>query len=363
MEEIQEFRLPGSVDVKEIFCSHVEGQSRIYLEDTEQVFEEEIKHVKNGNVFMPWLRDSNGMRYFKECESECLRPRSNLAESTLLYFRITPHCIKHYPGVVLEIVLSSAGNPADVGSPMTAPSLTTIGTPTVILTDAPGTSFPSSLPAAVPADAPISVPAAIFLADSPAESPAGTPVDIATDTLADTLTTTLAADTPTDPPTDLHANLPVDSSTDSLILATTEDKYVLSQQVCPAPAELPAGDIDGNSDTVSPTPLHSQLSQLSVPTVAPGSLVSLDTSVTHLSIKSELSTDMDPSECLVNTATASPGFESTVIHKLAGFYSWPRSYNTTDREAGVERDTRDQGPTGSYSEQDRGYLEPATGAC
>lgn len=98
-----------------------------------------------------------------------------IPSSLFLSFRITPYCIKHFPGVVLDVVLSTAVEHVHVGSSMVAPSQ--------VPTDSP-TSSPS------PTDAPTTS----HSADSPTEVP----------------TTSLSADSPTDAPT---TNLPADSPT------------------------------------------------------------------------------------------------------------------------------------------------------
>ncbi|KAF9121766.1 hypothetical protein BG015_005736, partial [Linnemannia schmuckeri] len=91
MELTQSFRLIGSMDIEEIPCDHVDEHHVVYWEDIENVFPG-AKYVKNGSVCVNMMRDSNRIR-------------------------ITPHCIKHYPGVVLDVVLSSAANSVHDDSP------------------------------------------------------------------------------------------------------------------------------------------------------------------------------------------------------------------------------------------------------
>ncbi|KAF9344209.1 hypothetical protein BGX26_004649, partial [Mortierella sp. AD094] len=81
MEETQSFRLNGTTDTIEITIDHVGGQNIVYWEDIEQVFPG-VKHVQNGKVAINMLRSSDGTR-------------------------IKPHCIKHCPDVVLDVVLST----------------------------------------------------------------------------------------------------------------------------------------------------------------------------------------------------------------------------------------------------------------
>jgi len=60
MEEVtQLFRLAEVTE--EIPCDQVQGQTIIYWEDIVQVFPG-VKHVKNGNLTVKMLRDSNENR-------------------------------------------------------------------------------------------------------------------------------------------------------------------------------------------------------------------------------------------------------------------------------------------------------------
>ncbi|KAF9362270.1 hypothetical protein BGX34_006495 [Mortierella sp. NVP85] len=81
-EETQLFRLAGKTAVEKIPFDYVDGNSVIYWEDIEQVFPG-VKHVKHKDVAVKLLRDSNRNR-------------------------VVPYCIKHHPGVVLDVVLSSS---------------------------------------------------------------------------------------------------------------------------------------------------------------------------------------------------------------------------------------------------------------
>ncbi|KAF9349172.1 hypothetical protein BGX34_001986 [Mortierella sp. NVP85] len=101
MGETQHFRLAGTTNVEEIDYDHVDGHNVIYWEDIEQIFPG-VKHVKNGNVSVKLLRDSNRNR-------------------------IIPHCIKYHPGIVLDVVLSpsSENTSAAVGRDMNVISNTT----------------------------------------------------------------------------------------------------------------------------------------------------------------------------------------------------------------------------------------------
>ncbi|KAG9061306.1 hypothetical protein KI688_007284 [Linnemannia hyalina] len=91
MEETQSFRITGTTDVKNIDVDIVSGQNVIYWEDINQVFPR-VGHVCNGSSIVKLLRDSSRIR-------------------------IVPHCIKHCPGVVLDVVLSTNEH-AHVDPPM-----------------------------------------------------------------------------------------------------------------------------------------------------------------------------------------------------------------------------------------------------
>ncbi|KAI9240922.1 MAG: hypothetical protein BYD32DRAFT_449058 [Podila humilis] len=85
MEETQSFCLSGTTKIEKIPIQHVDGQNVIYWESIEKVFPG-VKYVKNGDVAIP-----------------C--------------------CIKYFPGVVLNVVLSSATEHIHVNSSMGAPSM------------------------------------------------------------------------------------------------------------------------------------------------------------------------------------------------------------------------------------------------
>ncbi|KAG0203899.1 hypothetical protein BGX31_003293, partial [Mortierella sp. GBA43] len=81
MEATQSFRLVGSTDIEKIPCDDMDGRNIIYWEEIEQIFPG-VKHIKNSDVAVKIMRDSNRNR-------------------------ITPHCIEHHPGVILDVVLSA----------------------------------------------------------------------------------------------------------------------------------------------------------------------------------------------------------------------------------------------------------------
>lgn len=61
MEETQSFHLIGNMAIKKIRCHHVDGQSVIYWEDVKHFFPG-VMYVKNGDVGISFMRDSNGNR-------------------------------------------------------------------------------------------------------------------------------------------------------------------------------------------------------------------------------------------------------------------------------------------------------------
>ncbi|KAF9364114.1 hypothetical protein BGX34_002481 [Mortierella sp. NVP85] len=85
MDVTQSFRLTGQTDIEEIPCDCVDGDNIIYWEDIEQIYPG-VKHVKNGSTAVKLLRNSEQNR-------------------------IVPHRIKHYPGVILDVVLSDGNGP------------------------------------------------------------------------------------------------------------------------------------------------------------------------------------------------------------------------------------------------------------
>ncbi|KAF9157499.1 hypothetical protein BGX20_003917, partial [Mortierella sp. AD010] len=80
MEETQQFRLIGTTDIMEIPVSHVGEQNIVYWVDIKQVFKD-VEYVKNGKVAVNMLKDQIGNN-------------------------IEPPRIKHFPGVVLDVVTS-----------------------------------------------------------------------------------------------------------------------------------------------------------------------------------------------------------------------------------------------------------------
>ncbi|KAH7049602.1 hypothetical protein BKA57DRAFT_492290 [Linnemannia elongata] len=157
MEDTQSFRLIESTDIEEITCYHISEQNVVYWEDIEQVFPG-VKHVKNDKVTISMLRDSNGVR-------------------------IVPHRIKHHPGVVLDVVLSTTAKHI--------PTNLSVATPGLAPTDIQA-SFPAS-PLTNPsilATAEDKAVEALEVTSMPAEAPAS---DILTSTVSSTFPATSKA--------------------------------------------------------------------------------------------------------------------------------------------------------------------------
>ncbi|KAF9087986.1 hypothetical protein BGX27_002813 [Mortierella sp. AM989] len=98
MGEYQGFRVAGTTAVTYFDVDNVDGQNIIFWEDIERVFPR-VQHVQNGKFVVKLLRNLNRAR-------------------------ITPHCIKHCPGIVLDVVLSTAAEHAPIDSLLRPPNLT-----------------------------------------------------------------------------------------------------------------------------------------------------------------------------------------------------------------------------------------------
>ncbi|KAK3817450.1 MAG: hypothetical protein J3Q66DRAFT_388039 [Benniella sp.] len=99
MVTTQSFRLIGKrkPDFKDIICGQIDGENVVFWEDIEQVFPG-VKYITNGNTVISMMRDSNRKR-------------------------ITPQCIKYYPGIVLGVVLSTTVNDSPLEPPVGAPAV------------------------------------------------------------------------------------------------------------------------------------------------------------------------------------------------------------------------------------------------
>ncbi|KAF9990533.1 hypothetical protein BGZ75_001406 [Mortierella antarctica] len=106
MGETQSFRIAGSTaHIENIDIDTINGQDVIFWEDIKQVFPG-IQHLRNGSSVVKLLRDSDQNR-------------------------ITPHCIKHHPKVVLDVVVSSAAvDHVTVDPTLATSSLVSVNAPT-----------------------------------------------------------------------------------------------------------------------------------------------------------------------------------------------------------------------------------------
>ncbi|KAG0295400.1 hypothetical protein BGZ98_001403 [Dissophora globulifera] len=111
MVDTQSFRLAGTTEIQKIPTHYVDGQSVVYWESIEHAFPG-AKQVKNGNA-------------------------------------VIPHCIKSFPGVVLDVVSSSAikhlGLDSSVEAPSVIPTVALAPALTVGLTETPA-DLPNDLP-------------------------------------------------------------------------------------------------------------------------------------------------------------------------------------------------------------------------
>ncbi|KAF9926255.1 hypothetical protein BGZ67_008188 [Mortierella alpina] len=100
MEGTQSFRLIGNIDVEEIPFSPIGGQNVVLWENIELLFPD-VKYIKNGSTLVDTARDSNGAR-------------------------IVPIHIKHYPGVVLDIVVHTTVQRARMVASTSVPTNTLV---------------------------------------------------------------------------------------------------------------------------------------------------------------------------------------------------------------------------------------------
>ncbi|KAG0222217.1 hypothetical protein B0O80DRAFT_429027 [Mortierella sp. GBAus27b] len=87
MHAAQAFRLSGTTNIKTIPYELAGDQSVVYWEDIEQVFPG-VQYIENNGVTLNFVRDSQGVR-------------------------VVPHCLKHHPGVVLNVFLSTSATSGD----------------------------------------------------------------------------------------------------------------------------------------------------------------------------------------------------------------------------------------------------------
>ncbi|KAG0253244.1 hypothetical protein BGZ95_006382, partial [Linnemannia exigua] len=281
MEETQSFRLIGTTDIEEITCYYVGERNVVYWEDIEQVFPS-VKHVKNGNVTASMMRDSHGVR-------------------------ISPHCIKHYPGVVLDVVLSTTAKHHHI-DPKANSILAHADAPAINAPANSSTSPPANASAKPPANAPANTPVDALASapvDAPANPPADAPVSLPVDAPANPLANDLTnppVNVPVNPPINPHpsidapidapAKLPTDAPTNSL-------------------SDSQVGNFhpDATADVLHANPPLSS----SAKGFEPSSPVTLATSVSSLAIAAGTSADLSSTE-------QCQAFQSTVIHKLDGLH-------------------------------------------
>ncbi|KAF9344007.1 hypothetical protein BGX26_004921, partial [Mortierella sp. AD094] len=234
MEKTQSFRLIGMTDTVEIAVNHIGGHNIVFWKDIEQDFPG-VKHVQNGKVAISILRDPNGIR-------------------------IVPHCIKHCPNAVLDVVLSTTVEHVHVDSPVATPRLAVI--------------------------------------DGRNDSQNNGHDDGRNDDRKDTST-----DAPNDVPTNISTDIPTNLPTNAPTNLPTMSKVMEALHLTPPPADAFISDI--GVSTASNTPLLSPLSSpygveaaLSgstlASTIALGSSVSFYEPVDQLSLKNNVSTDLDP---------------------------------------------------------------------
>ncbi|KAI8358931.1 hypothetical protein B0O80DRAFT_484973 [Mortierella sp. GBAus27b] len=115
MEAIQSFRLAGTTDILEIPCDQDDGHNVIYWHDILDAFPG-VQYVKNGKTLIKKLRDTG--------------PDGN-----------KPQRIKHYPGVTLDVVVSSPSASDPAASTTAHSTLSGIGVQAIDLSGA-GTEHP-----------------------------------------------------------------------------------------------------------------------------------------------------------------------------------------------------------------------------
>ncbi|KAG0060290.1 hypothetical protein BGZ89_012384 [Linnemannia elongata] len=245
MEFTQSFRLIGSMDVEEIPCDLIDGHYAVSWEDIEQVFPG-VKHVKNGKVTVPMMKDPNRKR-------------------------IVPHCIKHHAGVVLDVILSPVVGHVHVDSSMATPANSQDDTPANPPANLPGN--PPTIPCTdtsadtstnAPTDALTASPAATPPVNPSTGAPTNVPVNAPTNAPTDTLNICLApilsiippADAPADDPTNPFSDDPVNlhTSADAAINAPPSSPANASTNLAiDAPANPPRNNQTNNQPDACPS--------------------------------------------------------------------------------------------------------------
>ncbi|KAF9999744.1 hypothetical protein BGZ65_004956, partial [Modicella reniformis] len=98
MTTTQSFCLIGETAIEDIPCDHVDGKYVVHWVDIEQVFPG-VKHVKNGNITINLMKDSDRNR-------------------------VVPYCIEHHPDAILNVVGSTIvkNSPIETTRDLTATS-------------------------------------------------------------------------------------------------------------------------------------------------------------------------------------------------------------------------------------------------
>ncbi|KAG0214200.1 hypothetical protein BGX31_001123, partial [Mortierella sp. GBA43] len=109
MEANQSFRLVGTTHVEKIPCDQVGGVNVIFWDEVEQVFPG-AKHVRNGNITVKMMRDSN-------------------------HSRLEPLRIQHLPGVVLDVVSSANVGGGSIDPPLANTTPSQVGVLEISLID------------------------------------------------------------------------------------------------------------------------------------------------------------------------------------------------------------------------------------
>ncbi|KAG0287935.1 hypothetical protein BGZ97_006950, partial [Linnemannia gamsii] len=279
MAEFQSFRIAGTTTATEnIDVDTINGLNVIFWEDIEQVFPR-VQHIRNGSSVVKLLRDSNRAR-------------------------IMPHCIRHYPGVVLDVVLFSAANHVHVDSPMATP-------PASDRADTSANSPSGNPPTVAPTDAPTDAPAVASTTKPPTTNPpAESPADAPTDAL------------PANPRANPSANAPVDAPANPLVNHLPPTNSRPDPHISGAITDVLLANPPSSSSAKGSKRSSTMALAESVPTLA----IAAGTSVDHPS-----------------TETCQ-GHHSAVIHKLDGLHElvqdiWKYQKQMNDRLILIERKT------------------------
>ncbi|KAF9536939.1 hypothetical protein EC957_009343, partial [Mortierella hygrophila] len=222
---------------------------------------------------------------------------------------ILPHCIKHYPGVVLDVILSTTAKHHHID-----PKANSI----LAHAEAPATNPPASGPANAPANAPAHVPANASITNPHTNPPAESPTDAPTNALPayphGNPSTNASVDAPANPPADASVSPPVDTPANPLTSVPT-NPLVNSLPPTNAPIDtLTNPSTNSQSGPYTPGAITDVLlanppSSSSAKGSERSSTMALAESVSTLAIAAETSVDHPSAE-------PCQGFQSAVIHRL-----------------------------------------------